>query len=48
MSESNITIGDFNIVTKKSTNYSKSLLNILSFSDLKLNNIYQHTIMIIP
>ena len=40
MSESNIIIGDFNIATNLSTNHSKSLLNILSSSNLKLHNTY--------
>ena len=40
MSESNIIIGDFNISTNQSINYSKSLLNILSSSTLKLHNTY--------
>ena len=40
MSESNIIIGDFNIATNLSTNHSKSLLNILPSSNLKLYNTY--------
>ena len=40
MSESNIIIGDFNISTNLSTNHSKSLLNILWYSNLKLHNTY--------
>ena len=40
MSESNIIIDDFNIATNLSTNNSKSLLNILSSSNLKLHNTY--------
>ena len=40
MSESNIILGDFNIATNLSTNHSKSLLNILSSSNLKLHNTY--------
>ena len=40
MSESNIIIGYFNITTNLSTNHSKSLLNILSSSNLKLHNTY--------
>ena len=40
MSESNIIIGDFNIATNLSANHSKSLLNILSSSNLKLHNTY--------
>ena len=40
MSKSNIIIGDFNIATDQSTNHSKSLLNILSSSNLKLYNTY--------
>ena len=35
-----IPIGDFNIATNLSTNNSKSLLNILSSSNLKLHNTY--------
>ena len=38
MSESNIIIGTFNIATNLSNNNSKSLLNILSSSNLKLHN----------
>ena len=40
MSESNIIISDFNIATNLSTNHYKSLLNILSSSNLKLHNTY--------
>ena len=40
MSEFNIIIGDFNIATNLSTNNSKSLLNILPSSNLKLHNTY--------
>ena len=40
MSESNISIGDFNIATNQTTNYTKSLLNILSSSNFKLHNNY--------
>ena len=41
MSESNIIIGDFNIADCNiATNHYKSLLNILSSSNLKLHNTY--------
>ena len=40
MYESNIIICIFNISTNLSTNHSKSLLNILSSSNLKLHNTY--------
>ena len=40
MSESNIIIGNFNIATNLSTNHSKSLLSILSSSNLKHHNTY--------